>query len=325
MHYSKILFTLTCLLSLTCLQAKWERAIFGQNNIFESNESSGEWSEMKKSVAMMVSTAFIDDDFSSDRFTLEKSLFTPISDPINFNVCIDEPYAHQRANPESCTGFLVAPNILATAGHCAVDDGRAFDDITIQCSNYSWLFDYELEDDGKASLKGQSSSRLYHCKRVIAAISDYRIKNPIANRPYGHDFALIELDRAVTDRPHLKFDTQKPVIGDLLSLIGHPLGLPQKISLSGRVNQTFHPYFFEASTDAFSGSSGSPVINKKGGVVGIVVRGPDNFYYDESKNCNRLNTCNDDGKQCVSTDPQETDAHDGMHIQRISYLLEYLK
>ena len=271
----------------------------------------------------MVSTAFLEE--RNDTFSLEESLFTAISDPINFNVCHDEPFAQQKANPESCTGFLIAPNILATAGHCAVNDGRAFDDITIQCANYSWLFDFELEKNGKVSLVGKSSNRLYHCKRVIAAISDYKIKVPIANRPYGHDFALIELDRPVLDRPFLKLNLDEPQVGELLNLIGHPLGLPQKISLSGRVNQTFHPYFYEASTDAFSGNSGSPALNKKGEVVGIVVRGPDNFYYDESADCNRLNTCNDVGGQCVGFDPRETDADDGMHIQRISFLLDYLK
>jgi hypothetical protein len=322
-HYSKTFFLLSCLLSFSCSGAGWGRAIFGQNNIFESSASFGTWSEKKKAVAMMVSTAFLTEN--DDIFSLEESLFTPISDPINFNVCSDELFAKQRANPESCTGFLIAPNILATAGHCAVDDGRAFDDITMQCANYSWLFDFELEKDGKASLVGKSSNRLYHCKRVIAAISDYRIKEPIGNRPYGHDFALIELDRPVVDRPFLKLNSEAPQIGDLLDLIGHPLGLPQKISLSGRVNQTFHPYFYEATTDAFSGSSGSPVLNKKGEVVGIVVRGPDNFYYDEAHDCNRLNTCNDRGGDCVGFDPRETDANDGMHIQRIPFLLDYLK
>jgi V8-like Glu-specific endopeptidase len=41
----------------------------------------------------------------------------------------------------SCSGFLVGPNLLVTAGHCITSQS--------DCNSFSWVFDYNISEDGE--------------------------------------------------------------------------------------------------------------------------------------------------------------------------------
>ncbi len=100
-------------------------------------------------------------------------------------VCPDEKFAN-KSSLSSCTGFLVADDLMVTAGHCLKDKE--------DCKNILFSFDYQ-----KAKISGEylelSKNHTYSCKEVLQS-------------SYGalsrSDFALVRLDRKVVGRRPLK-------------------------------------------------------------------------------------------------------------------------
>ncbi len=174
-----------------------------------------------------------------------------------------------------CTGFLVAPNIMVTAGHCYTEEKQA-------CQDNLWIFDYKYLE-----LKEFPNENIYHCKKILGR----KLENDT-----GIDFTIVELDREVTQRKPLNLSRQIPVEGIPLVIMGHPMGLPLKIADGGEV-LSVKDNFFQANLDSFEGNSGSPVFNKGNGEVeGILVRGNPDYMMDGS--CRRANHCDDNGENC---------------------------
>ncbi len=89
----------------------------------------------------------------------------------------------------------------------------------------------------------------------------------------GEDLAIIRL--AADNLPALEINPEAAVKnGDLVTVIGNPLGF-EKISQRGKVGR-FHKIsdnrslIFDIDIPVHPGSSGSPVINDKGQVIGVV-------------------------------------------------------
>lgn len=253
--------------------------IYGKDNRYESSEYPDRlFRDKAKSVAGMVRTRSMRPDYAGDpdNFTT----FTKRSASRVYDVCRDEKYATQNVLP-ICSGFLVAPDLLVTAGHCVSED--------TPCESYSWVFDYT---EGKNSIP---NSDIYKCKEVV--------KTQLSQTYYHlEDYAIIKLDRAVEGREALEFRKKgKPRWGTDLLIIGHPFGLPQKIAdgaevKAGNLLGIFTPVrtylrkqdYFIANLDSFAGNSGSPVFNAKTGLVeGILIEGADDFIFDEENQCER--------------------------------------
>ena len=125
------------------------------------------------------------------------------------------------------------------------------------------------------------------------------------------DYAIIELDREVLGREPLAFRTfGKPNKGDELVVIGHPSGMPLKISDNAYISSFTNNIFFTANLDTFTGNSGSPVFSKhlvkRNGklvpqVEGILVRGDRDYIYDPEKRCSYIHWC-DKNKGCHGED-----------------------
>jgi V8-like Glu-specific endopeptidase len=191
-------------------------------------------------------------------------------------VCKQERFSHQTA-AANCSGFLVADNLLVTAGHCIKSD---FD-----CEAFKWVFDYRVEYS-EQTLVPISESNVYSCKRIIERSLDSASKN---------DYALIELDRRVADRAPLKFRRSGTIQeGAPLVVIGHPSGLPTKIA-DGAWVRSLAELYFVANLDTYGGNSGSAVFNvETGEVEGILVRGEVDYLYDSSQRCQISNRCTND-------------------------------
>jgi V8-like Glu-specific endopeptidase len=191
----------------------------------------------------------------------------------SMNVCASEKFSQQNAIGR-CSGFLVGPDLLVTAGHCVVND--------YHCSQYSWVFDYRSDEIADGEIE---KSKVYKCKKILVQALDSAAKS---------DYALIQLDRAVSDRRPLSFRTKgKVATGTGLVVIGHPSGLPTKISAGATVKENTHNQFFKADLDTFGGNSGSAVFDTKtGSVEGILVRGAKD-YVMSSKGCLVVNECKD--------------------------------
>ena len=120
-----------------------------------------------------------------------------------FNLCSTERFLKQPT-PAMCSGFLVGPNLLVTAGHCIRTMG--------DCNTYSWVFDYNMKNDDEANLTVASSS-VYKCKSIVARD---------LNRTTKNDFALITLDRNVEGRASLPVRKSGKVSANSeLVVIGH--------------------------------------------------------------------------------------------------------
>ncbi len=189
-----------------------------------------------------------------------------------FKLCEKERFYHQPF-VANCSGFLVAPDIVVSAGHC-------FEMGPSMCSKHSWVFDYKVDHEKQTNVSVPSSS-VYKCKEVI----EWKLTRT-------QDYAVIRLDRKVTDRAPVKLASDFKV-GTEVVLIGHPSGLPQKIADQGFVKSVSETEF-RATVDAFQINSGSAVFNAKtGDLMGILVRGKMDYRTNREFNCTEVNTTSD--------------------------------
>ena len=167
-----------------------------------------------------------------------------------------------------CSGFLVAPNVIATAGHC------------LNAGNFhtvKFVFDYRMENKNNINLSIENKN-IYNAIGIIDWVLDRN----------GPDWALVELDREVKGREPLTLRTQgKITLNDELFVIGHPMGLPQKYADQAKVTDNDPKDYFTANLDTYGGNSGSAIVNKETlEVEGILVRGQTDFVLaSRSSNC----------------------------------------
>jgi V8-like Glu-specific endopeptidase len=243
------------------------KVVYGDDNrmdMFENQNSM--FHNLALSTAAMIPTNSLNDDGTLTQIrggTLEGD-----------GICSDEKFAKQPT-AAMCSGFLVGKDLLVTAGHCITSDA--------DCSSNSWVFDYALNlaSDSGTTVKNTS---VYKCSKIISRTQDRSTQN---------DFALIKLDRVVSDRSPLNFRKSGKIKNKAdLVVIGHPSGLPTKISNDAFVRTNDNKYFFQANLDTFGGNSGSAVFDSTTGVVeGILVRGETDYSYDSASACYRTKKC----------------------------------
>ncbi|MEZ4741047.1 MAG: trypsin-like peptidase domain-containing protein [Bdellovibrionota bacterium] len=192
----------------------------------------------------------------------------------SFGVCPTEPFA-QQPNPGFCSGFLVTKDLFVTAGHCMASP--------TSCAETAIVFGFSVEVEGQDPSKVQEAD-VYLCEKIIA-----REQDPVTL----NDFTVIKLNRSVEGREPLAYRKTGAVsIGDPMTVIGHPSGLPTKIASGAWVRSNDADKFFVANLDSYGGNSGSAVFNTETGEVeGILVRGENDFV--RQNNCIVSNVCND--------------------------------
>jgi hypothetical protein len=239
-------------------------------------------------------------------------------------VCRDERFASDPTLPYACSGFLVAPDLLVTAGHCMVNAGESRHDTDLYCGAYGWLFDYRAGDDGAVALDGIPRENFVKCREVIYAVRDEKA-------PW-RDYALVRLERAVPDRTPFPLAAAAPAPGEKLTMLGHPFGTPLKASPGARVTLDDPARAsFLTTLDAFEGNSGSVVLNERGEAVGILVGGTPsaNTVKDEAQGCERYNRCDENGRACSADDPDPSVLPGwqgvGSEVARIAPIAELLK
>jgi V8-like Glu-specific endopeptidase len=186
-------------------------------------------------------------------------------------LCPGQRFAAQPT-PAFCSGVLLSPNVVATAGHCV---GSA-----AELAQIRFVLDFAMIDAEHARTT-LPNGRIYRGKRLLARRLDDATEN---------DYAVVELERAVRDRqPAVLQRTGRIATATPLYVIGHPSGLPAKVAGHATVQGNANPLYFEANLDTFGGNSGSPVFDARTDrVVGLLVRGADD-YVRTAKGCYVVN------------------------------------
>jgi V8-like Glu-specific endopeptidase len=227
-----------------------------------------------------------DDYYQIDGRNLEQS-----------GICSYARFAQQTTAPV-CSGFLVAPDLLVTAGHCVKSSSS--------CNNYRWVFGFQV-DGSSDTIEQVSADNVYKCVEIV---------QQNLSRLSNEDFALIRLDRPVIDRTPVEVRTSGKIADDAqIVVIGHPSGLPTKIADGANVRGNTHASYFVTNLDTFAGNSGSAVFDAKTGLLeGILVRGAQDYTYDR-----------DNGSSCMIPNLCEMDECRGEDVSRITTVTKLME
>ena len=249
------------------LQASNE-VVYGKDDRLDYYQSKPVIQELSAATAVMINNIRLKP--SADKYKISKKTLE------DYGVCSEERFAQQPI-AGSCTGFLIAPDTLVTAGHCI----QTIDD----CKIHRWLFNYKVEKEGVFNFTVPAKD-VYHCVELI-------------KRGYDHgkaiDFAIVRLDRTNSEVQPLTLRTKGKIQrNDRIFVIGHPTGLPMKYAGNAIVRST-SSHSFLTNLDTFAGNSGSPVFNEKTlEVEGILIRGETDYVKDPARGCKKVNFCRAD-------------------------------
>jgi V8-like Glu-specific endopeptidase len=189
---------------------------------------------------------------------------------VRFQLCSSQKFVNEPS-AAYCTGFVVGPDLIATAGHC-VDEQNV--------TSKRVVFGYRMLTAGNSVLNVPAAD-VYKGSQMVAKI--YTDANA--------DWALFRVDHPFVGHPALAIRRQGTITkGEPVFVIGHPSGLPVKYAGNATVLDSAPKEYFRSNLDTFGGNSGSPIFNANTGIVeGVLVRGgPD---YRSSGSCNVAVVC----------------------------------
>lgn len=202
---------------------------------------------------------------------------------IERRLCPEEPFQAQPFGAE-CSGFLVAEDIIATAGHCVNADN---------VTNFRFLFGFRMLNASDAQVV-INNAEIY---RGVQLLGRQYVED-------GPDWALVRIDRPVPNHriAHCRREGRIPN-RQTVHVIGHPCGLPLKLAGGAAVRNNESDTFFVANLDTYGGNSGSPVFNSDTHEVeGILVRGETDFVYHDGCNVSLVcPTTGCSGEHCTRT------------------------
>lgn len=178
-------------------------------------------------------------------------------------LCPGERFSTQPA-AANCSGVMIAPDVVATAGHClsVAADGSP------DCSQSRYVFGYAITESTTDVVI--SASNVRECARVLIHLK------PPSDSACRYDVALVELKPSAESIATAASVRNSAVVdGEHLTVIGSTAGLPQKVDSGARVVDARHVRgdYFTLSSDTFFVSSGSGVFDVNGKLVGLFARG----------------------------------------------------
>lgn len=255
MNIHKSIFALVLItLSFQSMARSGQKAIYGSfDSKFTSKQSPQHILYMSTGIAYIVPKKNVKKLDKKTNMIVAK----PLSDVAN--LCSYENFSDHRASSPTCTGFLVAPDLVATAGHCVTDKKS--------CKNLNFVFGVTSAKEFSQGFQIDKTN-FYSCKKIITT-----------NQNDRRDYALIKLNKKVQARHIFEIEDDSRLNDESsVYMIGHPLGLPVTYTRAVPVSNYYFNDFFTAPLNSFSGNSGSPVINSSTNkVVGILASGQKDF------------------------------------------------
>jgi len=265
---------MTTFTSMAMANEKSNTIVYGDDDRVETYQASARDQLLASSTAGMLTNVEAID--LGDSFMLP-----PKSIEDAMGLCKDERFSDQPSSVV-CSGFLVGPDLLVTAGHCVTTQER--------CDEVTFVFDYKINQKTKRADMIVGKDSVYKCKTLL----DAKLENLPGDK---RDYALLRLDRVVKNKTPLKFRHSGMVDNkDSLVVIGHPSGLPQKVAAGASIfRNSSEQAYFDTNLDTFGGNSGSAVFNNKTGMIeGILVRGAKDYIKNEDNGCIVVNTAPED-------------------------------
>lgn len=189
-------------------------------------------------------------------------------------LCPSEPF-YSQPTVGHCSAFLVGPDVMLTAGHCMATDSA--------CQSGRFVFGYAMTSAIVPLTWDIPSSEIYSCNKILHTVAGET-----------DDFAVVQLDRPVAHHTPLLYRTSgSPQVGEALTVMGYPEGLPVKIAGNAKI-RALTAHYLRANLDTYGGNSGSAVFDSETGLVeGILVRGDNDFVLQNG--CYVSNQCPNDG------------------------------
>jgi V8-like Glu-specific endopeptidase len=178
-----------------------------------------------------------------------------------YSLCEDERFG-QRSSVARCSGVLIEPDLVLTAGHCFGESDA--------CGRFAYVFDYRAPSSGEPPSVPREA--LYGCREIVARVVSGRASERF------RDYAVVRLDRPAADRLPAEVSRERWQRGERVFVIGHPLGLPAMVDLGARATFTDAAGRFSLVTsDTYAGSSGSPAFDEQRRLRGVLVAGHVDF------------------------------------------------
>jgi hypothetical protein len=178
-------------------------------------------------------------------------------------LCPGEPFADQPA-AAFCSGVLVDWDLVLTAGHCL--RLLALEDIAV-------VFNYRYERPRQLAV---ASGDVFDAVDIVSEALDPAVARPRL------DYGWVRLGRPVAPprQPAPVYVRAPPLrLGDAILSIGNGGGVPMKLDAGGVIRNLREPEtdYFIADTDTSHGSSGGGAFDGELALVGISVRGGDDW------------------------------------------------
>ncbi|MDO9181187.1 MAG: serine protease [Bacteriovorax sp.] len=271
-------------------------AIYGKDDrSFIDKKFNVKMLELSKSIALIVSKDAVQKNFL---YSLIKGQV--LSDTTGINLCLDEVFSNHHT-VYGCTGFLIGEDLLASAGHCFMNQS--------DCDNKLIAFNVQTRNETKNGYR-IFNKNIYECSEII---------NHVFDDDGIQDYSVIRLKKKASGIKPLKLRRKGQIAtSDQVFMIGHPLGLPLVKTTNAIVNDISEAHSFKTTLDSFEGNSGAPVFNSKTfEVEGVLVRGEEDFLQDQAHQCYRY--------QVYDQGTIDSPSIRGEGVNRISDLLPFLK
>ncbi len=271
--------------------------VFGENDMASYSDDSSTLleQEMSRPVAAMIHISTLEDTINGiQQTTLSEKIWEIFKTPNHGKtLCPNLKFAEEEAIG-TCSGVLVAPDLIATAAHCLWAG---------EISEYAWVFNYTDSNN-------IDQNKIYRAKEVVLKKDsiikwDYSEGRKLFNEerkrlglsPLGpdimdfsgyQDIAVIRLEKAVIGVKPAEIDDSIQGPGTPLTIIGHPFGLSKKIIRNGEVVENLTEMYTTNTLDVVKGNSGGPVFSAETGkLVGLIVnQGKERaFTFDRKNRC----------------------------------------